>query len=185
MVKPILIKLYINPEPEDDDTFEELHDGGRNGGGGGGLSGGGDSIIRYPIETTNRCYWCHQKFTNTPVFTPIKYEMGEMGESGDGGIFHVRDNFCSFSHAASYIHANYKMDVVERMSLLYFLQFKMKGHYDPIKLVPPIQLVCEEWGVGKLSVMEYMELDKSDTNLIIYYPPLVPSRHVILGDKAN
>ncbi len=167
--KPILIKLFINLTPSTDsfDNSQSHEENITNVQ----ITKNDDYIQRYPHVSTAKCYWCHHTFTDIPIYTPVKYD-------SDTDIFHVQDNFCCFSHAASYITATYRSDFNTKLTLLYFLQYKMLNEIKPIPIVPPVQLLVKDWGNGDMTMDEYKKLGYTN-NVIVYYPPIIPIQNII------
>ncbi len=165
--KPILIKLFINiTEPVEplNNSADEIMNNIQ-------ITKTDGVIQRYPHVSPSKCFWCHCTFNNIPIFTPVKYD-------SESDVFHVQDNFCCFSHAASYITANYRVDFNTKITLLYFLQYKMTAGMQNIPIVPPVQLLVNEWGSGHMTMDEYKELGYTK-HVIVYYPPIIPVQNLI------
>lgn len=117
----------------------------------------------WPQSTSIHCYWCCQRFDNSPFGIPVKY----VDER-----FHVYGCFCSLECAAAFnMNSKESMDEVwERYNLINLLSRRI-GYKDIIKPAPN-RLALKTFG-GHLTIEEFRAYCNTSKLLNINFPPMM------------
>jgi hypothetical protein len=124
-----------------------------------------NKISTYTIKFTKntKCWWCKNKFLNTPIQLPENYY---------NETFYCIGNFCSFNCVKSY-----NLDLNDslkwyRESLIHLLYNLTYNEYKEIAYAPH-WLTLEDYG-GNLSIEEFRKNSIiNTTNFLILHPPLI------------
>lgn len=116
----------------------------------------------WPSNTSICCYWCCQKFENSPFGIPVSYQ---------NGCFDVYGCFCSLECAAAY---NFKCtdsldEIWERYNLLNLLSRKM--NCGRVVKHAPDRLTLKQFG-GFLDIDAFRNYHKTNKVVNINFPPM-------------
>lgn len=125
--------------------------------------------LNYPSKLKNgiHCWWCCHTFTTMVYYLPERYI---------NNVFNVKGYFCSFSCMLSYNKQINDNDVWNRVNLIYLMN-KLMFKENAWKEIP-YALPRETLKIfgGYLTIDEFRKKNtrKLDTNINIYYPPMIP-----------
>jgi len=115
------------------------------------------------FNTSTKCWWCRNNFTNPPIQLPEDYY---------NNTFYCVGHFCSYNCAVSYNLDLNDIITSKRISLINLLYYKTYTEFNNI-IPAPHWITLEEYG-GKLSINEFRENSINNTkDYLVLHPPIV------------
>lgn len=126
-----------------------------------------DYSVDWPKKTDICCWWCCNKFENTPVPIPVEFTKKD--------IFKVYGNFCSFNCSKSFLQSKEHLYSNKNdFSLLSFFCKKITGKRENI-ISAPSKLSLKMFG-GNLTIEEFR---KNNIKISIINYPFIPIQSYI------
>lgn len=126
-------------------------------------------------NTTSCCFWCTEKFNNSPFFIPRKLLNDNI---------EVYGHFCSPECASGYLF-NEKIDSSTKWERYSFLNNVYNKNYDKKILPAPSPHYILDKFYGNLSIEEYREVNRFNELIIINKPitKITPELHITNKNK--